>query len=70
MGSGFFFILGIVLSNTYRPYIYENHIFDFHLADTIGNLVAVPSLSLLLLAMRKYESLSKVSIRRNAPFTL
>ena len=33
----FFFILGIVLSNTYRPYIYENHIFDFHLADTIGN---------------------------------
>lgn len=59
MGSGFFFILGIVLSNTYRPYIYENHIFDFHLADTIGNLVAVPSLSLLLLAMRKYESLSK-----------
>ena len=70
MGSGFFFILGIVLSNTYRPYIYENHIFDFHLADTIGNLVAVPSLSLLLLAMRKYESLSKAILYSIFVFTL
>lgn len=69
MGSGFFFILGIVLSNTYRPYIYENHIFDFHLADTIGNLVAVPSLSLLLLAMRKYESLSKAILYSIFVFT-
>lgn len=66
----FFFILGIVLSNTYRPYIYENHIFDFHLADTIGNLVAVPSLSLLLLAMRKYESLSKAILYSIFVFTL
>ena len=70
MGSGFFFILGIVLSNTYRPYIYENHIFDFHLADTIGNLVAVPSLSLLLLAIRKYESLSKAILYSIFVFTL
>ena len=70
MGSGFFFILGIVLSNTYRPYIYENHIFDFHLADTIGNLVAVPSLSLLLLAMRKYESLSKAILYSIFVFTI
>ena len=70
MGSGFFFILGIVLSNIYRPYIYENHIFDFHLADTIGNLVAVPSLSLLLLAMRKYESLSKAILYSIFVFTL
>lgn len=70
MGSGFFFILGIVLFNTYRPYIYENHIFDFHLADTIGNLVAVPSLSLLLLAMRKYESLSKAILYSIFVFTL
>ena len=42
MGSGFFFILGIVLSNTYRPYIYENHIFDFHLADTIPKIKKNP----------------------------
>ena len=54
----------------YLPYIYENHIFDFHLADTIGNLVAVPSLSLLLLAMRKYESLSKAILYSIFVFTL
>lgn len=54
IGAAFFFILGAVLSNTYRPYIYKNHIYDFHLADVIGNLVAVPSLVLLLLGLNRY----------------
>jgi hypothetical protein len=35
--------LGWLLSATYRPYIYANHINDFHIADTLGNLVAVPA---------------------------
>ncbi len=35
LGALFFFILGVVLSNTYRPYIYTNHIYDYHFADTI-----------------------------------
>ena len=25
--------IGLVLSHTYRPYVYENHINDYHLAD-------------------------------------
>ena len=35
--------IGLVLSHTYRPYIYENHINDFHLADVIGSVVCVPA---------------------------
>lgn len=54
IGALLFFVLGVVLSNTYRPYIYKNHIYDFHLADVIGNLVSVPSLSLLLLGLNRY----------------
>lgn len=36
-------IAGLILSHTYRPYIYENHIYDFHIADTIGSIVCVPA---------------------------
>ncbi len=28
---------------TYRKYIYSNNLFDFHIADTLGNLVAMPA---------------------------
>lgn len=35
--------IGLVLSHTYRPYVYENHINDFHLADVIGSIVCVPA---------------------------
>ena len=53
-----FFVLGIILSYTYRQYIYKNNIFDFHFADTIGNLVAVPSSVCFFLAIsRKDEKL-------------
>ena len=34
--------IGLLLSYTYRPYVYENHINDFHLADVIGSIVCVP----------------------------
>ena len=34
-------VIGLVLSHTYRPYVYENHINDFHLADVIGSVVCV-----------------------------
>jgi hypothetical protein len=51
--ASFFFIMGIILSHTYRPYIYENHLFDFHLADTIGNWVAVPASLFFLSGVQK-----------------
>jgi len=36
-------ILAIFLSKTYRPYILHHRIYDYHFADTIGNIFAVPS---------------------------
>lgn len=53
--SIFFFILGGLLSHTYRVYIYSNDIFDFHLADTIGNLVGVSSAACFFIAISKKE---------------
>lgn len=38
-----FVFVGFCLLWTYRPFIYENHIFDFHIADTLGNWIAVPA---------------------------
>lgn len=48
-----FFVLGLILSHTYRPYIYSNKIFDFHIADTIGNIVAVPAAVCFFIALSK-----------------
>jgi hypothetical protein len=42
-----------VLSKTYRPYIYTNHINDFHLADTIPNWLALPSGTLFFWGLHK-----------------
>ena len=47
--------LGLILSWTYRPYIYSHHLFDFHLADTIGNWVAVPAVVNFSLAVSKKQ---------------
>jgi hypothetical protein len=41
-------LLSGLLSHTYRPYIYQNQIDDFHIADTLGNIFAVPAATLFL----------------------
>ena len=53
--SFFWVLLGWVLSWTYRSYIYKSDIFDCHLADTIGNWVAVPAAVNFYLAVSKKE---------------
>ncbi len=44
--SLFVFVLLLAMSywgsTVYRPYIYSNHLFDYHLADTIPSLFCVP----------------------------
>ncbi|GHV09519.1 hypothetical protein FACS1894162_0250 [Bacteroidia bacterium] len=42
-----------VLTNTYRPYIYANHINDFHFADTITNWLALPAGTLFFWGLHK-----------------
>ncbi len=47
MVLGFIIVLiSFLLSITYRPYIYQNHIYDFHIADTYSNWLAVPASTL------------------------
>lgn len=45
----------MLFGDFFRVYIYNTRIFDFHLADTIGNLVAVPSAACLFIALSKKE---------------
>ncbi|OAV72150.1 hypothetical protein Barb4_00083 [Bacteroidales bacterium Barb4] len=40
------FFTSAILSLTYRKYIYENNIFDFHIADTISSWFCIPCASL------------------------
>ena len=38
-----------MLNIFYRPYIYSNHIYDFHFSDSYSNLCAVPAAQLVVL---------------------
>ncbi len=69
--SVFLVISGIVLSWTYRRYIYENNYFDFHIADTIGSIVCIPAATLFYygLGNNKY-SFKKLVFRALMTFTL
>lgn len=55
-------VVAIILSHTYRIYIYENYIFDFHIADTIGNLLGLPAALFFLSGIRKGVTEIKKSI--------
>jgi hypothetical protein len=53
-------LLCVVLSHTYRPYIYRNHIHDFHLADTIGSWLCIPCASCFFWGITKHKSFPKI----------
>lgn len=36
-------LIATLLTNFYRPYIFQNNLYDFHFADTIGSLFCVPA---------------------------
>ena len=58
------FVLCAALMNLwYRPYIYENNIFDFHVADSNSNFWAVPAVICFWLSVSK----STVSHLKYAP---
>ena len=52
-------ITGQLLTLTYRPYIYSNHLFDFGIADTIGSLVAVIGLCFFFWTFKTYPNKEK-----------
>ena len=46
-------LIALVLSHTYRTYIYAHEINDFRIAYTIGNLFAVPAALFFLCGVSK-----------------
>lgn len=52
-------LAGLILSHTYRPYIYANHIQDFHIADTIGSIVCVPAAVLFFYGLNDKRSVKE-----------
>lgn len=58
----FCFGFGLLLNYTYRPYVYRNQINDLHLADVIGNIVAVPAAAFFFYAMNKSIRYNKFAI--------
>ena len=49
-------LTGIILSVTYRPYIYANDLYDFKFADTIGSLIAVIGFCYLVWGFKDYSN--------------
>ena len=62
LGAILCFVLGVLLTYFYRPCIYANHINDWHLADTIGNIVAVPAVAFLFYAAQKTVRYTKLTV--------
>lgn len=54
-----FIALGIFLSTIYRPYIYLNNLQDFGLADIGNNIVFIPCVYFLVVALKGNYLLGK-----------
>lgn len=51
--SAFLVLLCILLTHTYRTFIYKNNLDDFHFADTITSWLCIPAASLFLWGVSK-----------------
>ena len=60
------FASGILLSYTYRPFIYDNRLYDYHIADTIGSLVCVPTSVFFLYSFSKTKNSFSILILKFA----
>lgn len=48
----FSFSYGFLINNFYRPYIYKNNINDFGFADIGNNIIFIPGVYFLLIALK------------------
>jgi glycopeptide antibiotics resistance protein len=55
VGGSSLLIYELVARPFYRPYIYSNHINDFHLADTLGNSLGTIAMIFILLFLLSHE---------------
>lgn len=54
------FCFFLILQYNYRPFIYENHINDYHFADTLGSLFCVPICSFMYFSLNLNKSVYHV----------
>jgi hypothetical protein len=54
-----FLLFGIILVNFYRPYIYNNKIYDFGLADVGNNIFFIPCVYFMILFFYKKNLFGK-----------
>ena len=52
-------ITGIILSLTYRPYVYANDLNDFRVADTLGSLIAVIGFCFFVWGFKEFSNTMK-----------
>ena len=52
-------VLGLILSFTYRPFIYSNNLNDLGFADTIGSLIAVIGFCFFVWGFKEYSNKEK-----------
>ncbi len=43
-------IFYLILNFSYRPFVFENHLSDYHLADTLGSLFSIPIFTFFILS--------------------
>jgi len=63
-------LISIILQCFYRPYIYHNHIFDFHIADTFTSWLCVPCGTCLLWGLHKTGRFVKILLSSFVGFLL
>jgi hypothetical protein len=56
--SIFLVLLSGTLNYTYRPYIYKNHIYDYHFADTFTSWISIPAASLFFWGIQRRSNYS------------
>lgn len=55
VGATALLVYELVARPFYRPYIYSNHINDFHIADTLGNSLGTIAMIFILLFFLSHE---------------
>lgn len=54
----------------YRPYIYSHHIFDYHIADTLGNSLGTVATVFVLIALLTSERVKGMVLVKIVPFSV
>ncbi len=54
----------------YRPYIYEHHIFDLHIADTLGNTLGTAATVFILISLLTSEKVKGMVLVKIVPFSV